>query len=211
MLLQISFTPPLWPKYKQLRPGLNPHFGATVSDARMVCYRVVVLALMVVLLLNGKSLYCVYGCFCSSNLCTFLLSEIIDNRFYHFTAKGFNIKQHFPSFQLWRMRLPPSPGLVPAWVECVGKFASRQNSSLDLWAVEKASCKFWCSDAVALWICCVHFIKCNTWSLVYSQVLCVSFSMRARSAFLVQPRQKICRWNRHDTVVEDHIYLFILI
>lgn len=54
LLLHIIVTPPLRPN--TLRPWPNSQFGAAVIEARMSCYRVVVLVLMVVLLLNGKSM-----------------------------------------------------------------------------------------------------------------------------------------------------------
>lgn len=46
------------------------------------------------------------------------------------------------------MRLHPFLLLAPLSVVCVERFASQQNCSLDLWVVEKAFCKFWCTGAV---------------------------------------------------------------
>ncbi|CAG5875323.1 unnamed protein product [Menidia menidia] len=41
---------------------------------------------------------------------------------------------------LLKMRRHPFLGLVPVSVECVERCACQQKCSLDLWAVEKASC-----------------------------------------------------------------------
>lgn len=121
----------------------------------MSCYRVVVLLLLVVFLLNGEY------------FCTIQYIVLVHR---YLTLNTVNIYQL--RLQLGQMRLHPSFGLVRLSVVCVGKFASRQNCSLDLWVVEKASCKLRCPDAVhecVLHTCCLVKYNCTLYmfSLVF--------------------------------------------
>lgn len=161
----------------------------------MASYRAVFLALVVVLVLNGKSrscfCSCCFRCFVFALFC-FFQQELDIFKVCSAHCWWSRAKTH-PLLQLWRMRQLLFLGLVPAWAECVERFASPLNSSLDLWAVEKGSCK---SGYFDMWIYCVYDVIYMIMLLFVLGAAYLIFYKRLmpsqRSVNLFDPREKTC-------------------